>query len=137
MLVGGASDLAFSGLLNLIGPGVGRVGAGSTRLIGHHSDDSLKALDDIARYADDLAGAACSFSGATLVLLADGSRKRIEDVDVGDKVLATDPQTDFHSSVKGRNAGTFRQAFFGMKAFTLKILLLIFLLHQVLWADRR
>lgn len=37
--------------------------------------------------ADDLAGAACSFSGATLVLMADGSRKPIEDVEVGDTVF--------------------------------------------------
>ncbi len=36
---------------------------------------------------------ACSFSGATLVLMADGSRKPIEDVQVVDKVLATDPET--------------------------------------------
>ena len=42
---------------------------------------------------DDLAGAACSFSGSTLVLMADGSRKPIEDVEVGDRVLATDPET--------------------------------------------
>ncbi|MCP4308037.1 MAG: hypothetical protein GY788_24825, partial [bacterium] len=42
--------------------------------------------------ADDLARAGCSFSGATLVLMADGSRKPIEDIEVGDKVLATDPE---------------------------------------------
>ena len=35
----------------------------------------------------------CSFSGATLVLMADGTKKPIEDVRVGDKVLATDPET--------------------------------------------
>lgn len=99
VLVGGASELAFSGLLKLIGPGVGRVGAGSTRLIGHHSDDSLKALDDIARHADqadNTLGAACrtnSFIPSTLVLMADGSTKPIEDVQVGDLVEATDPET--------------------------------------------
>lgn len=36
---------------------------------------------------------ACSFAGATVVLMADGSRKPIEDVEVGDKVIATDPET--------------------------------------------
>lgn len=35
-----------------------------------------------------------SFTGATLVLMADGSSKPIKDVKVGDKVLATDPVTD-------------------------------------------
>ncbi|WP_205826466.1 Hint domain-containing protein [Microbispora catharanthi] len=34
-----------------------------------------------------------SFAAGTLVLMADGSRKRIEDVGVGDEVLATDPET--------------------------------------------
>ncbi len=34
-----------------------------------------------------------SFTGATLVLLADGTKKPIRDVKVGNKVLATDPQT--------------------------------------------
>ncbi|WP_230514344.1 polymorphic toxin-type HINT domain-containing protein [Salinispora arenicola] len=39
------------------------------------------------------AGRACSFSGDTDVLMADGSTKAIEDVSVGDRVLATDPET--------------------------------------------
>jgi hypothetical protein len=41
------------------------------------------------------AKAAClnSFVGGTLVLMADGSTKRIEDIDIGDQVLATDPET--------------------------------------------
>ncbi|GAB6903376.1 hypothetical protein JCM9957A_64680 [Kineosporia succinea] len=34
-----------------------------------------------------------SFSGTTLVLMADGSRKKIQDIEVGDKVLATAPET--------------------------------------------
>lgn len=36
---------------------------------------------------------ACSFAGATVVLMADGTKKPIEDVEVGDKVIATDPET--------------------------------------------
>lgn len=42
------------------------------------------------------AGGACgfrSFSGDTEVVMADGSKKPIEDVEVGDVVLATDPET--------------------------------------------
>ncbi|EHR52036.1 Protein of unknown function (DUF1557) [Saccharomonospora marina XMU15] len=35
----------------------------------------------------------CSFTGETTVLMADGSRKPIEDVKVGDWVIATDPET--------------------------------------------
>lgn len=39
------------------------------------------------------AARACSFSGTTTVLLADGARKPIQDVKVGDRVVATDPET--------------------------------------------
>ncbi len=34
-----------------------------------------------------------SFTGDTLVLMADGTRKPIKDVKLGDKVMATDPIT--------------------------------------------
>ncbi|WP_053719233.1 RHS repeat-associated core domain-containing protein [Saccharothrix sp. NRRL B-16348] len=50
--------------------------------------------------AETAAGASCrvsfdpnSFSGDTPVLMADGSRKRIAEVEVGDQVVATDPTT--------------------------------------------
>ena len=46
--------------------------------------------------ADDVAetGAqACSFEGSTLVLMADGSQRPIDQVEVGDEVVASDPQT--------------------------------------------
>lgn len=36
----------------------------------------------------------CSFAGATLVLMADGTKKPIRDIRVGDQVVATDPETD-------------------------------------------
>ncbi|HEX6235791.1 MAG TPA: DNRLRE domain-containing protein [Acidimicrobiales bacterium] len=36
---------------------------------------------------------ACSFDGETEVVMADGSTKPIEDVEVGDRVVATDPET--------------------------------------------
>ncbi|MFV0460785.1 MAG: Hint domain-containing protein [Actinomycetales bacterium] len=39
------------------------------------------------------AAKACSFSGSTLVLMADGTKKPIDQIKVGDKVLATDPET--------------------------------------------
>ena len=36
---------------------------------------------------------ACSFTGTTVVLMADRTKKPIEDIRAGDKVLATDPET--------------------------------------------
>lgn len=39
------------------------------------------------------AARSCSFTGATVVLMADGSKKPIEDIEVGDLVIATDPET--------------------------------------------
>ncbi|WP_460407308.1 RHS repeat-associated core domain-containing protein, partial [Actinophytocola sediminis] len=39
------------------------------------------------------AGKACSFTGDTRVLMADGTTRPIKDIDVGDQVLATDPKT--------------------------------------------
>ena len=42
---------------------------------------------------DDVIGAACSFSGETRVLMADGTTKPISEVEVGDEVLAYDPET--------------------------------------------
>ncbi|MGG5259334.1 GH-E family nuclease [Phycicoccus avicenniae] len=48
-----------------------------------------------AAAADRFLASVCmlSFSGSTLVLMGDGSQKPIEDVDVGDEVVATDPET--------------------------------------------
>jgi intein/homing endonuclease len=54
------------------------------------------AVSDATNTADDLAGAACrsnSFVPGTKVLMADGTRRPIEDIEVGDMVLATDPET--------------------------------------------
>ncbi|MBP2355967.1 hypothetical protein JOF29_007077 [Kribbella aluminosa] len=48
-----------------------------------------KLLDDAA----ETAAKACSFTGETLVLMADGTKKPISKVEVGDEVLATDPET--------------------------------------------
>ena len=48
-----------------------------------------------ARFSDDTA-ALCrsnSFVPATLVLMADGTTERIDDVQIGDMVMATDPET--------------------------------------------
>ncbi len=50
---------------------------------------AANTADDAAR----LVGAACSFSGDTRVVMADGSTKPISEIEVGDEVLATDPET--------------------------------------------
>ncbi|WP_077487895.1 polymorphic toxin-type HINT domain-containing protein [Sinomonas mesophila] len=52
----------------------------------------LKSLSGASKAASTPAKA-CSFSGATVVLMADGARKSIENIKIGDKVIATDPET--------------------------------------------
>lgn len=47
----------------------------------------------LASRAAKTGATACSFSGTTLVLMADGSKKPIDKIKPGDKVLATDPET--------------------------------------------
>ena len=43
--------------------------------------------------ATGVAAKACSFTGSTVVLMADGSKKPIANIEVGDEVMATDPET--------------------------------------------
>ncbi|GHE45309.1 hypothetical protein GCM10018785_13740 [Streptomyces longispororuber] len=55
-----------------------------------------RSLDKKADKLEDAAAKEClsnSFTPGTRVLMADGSTKSIRDVDIGDKVLATDPRT--------------------------------------------
>ena len=71
----------------------GGVAGGATVVIrGRLANAAIKSNAD-----DALEGAAlracASFSGATLVLMANGTRKAIADVREGDLVLATDPET--------------------------------------------
>lgn len=80
-------------------PGIGAAGAGAR--LGARTGSrfsklltgNIRRLFPKAKPVPSAAGHACSFSGATLVLMGDGSKKRIEDVEVGDKVIATDPET--------------------------------------------
>jgi hypothetical protein len=53
----------------------------------------LKAAGRLGELLLDSARAACSFSGETHVLMADGTTKPISELKPGDKVLATDPET--------------------------------------------
>ncbi|MGE4114826.1 MAG: polymorphic toxin-type HINT domain-containing protein [Candidatus Nanopelagicales bacterium] len=91
-----------TGVATIFIPGVG-VGAKAVQTL-----ERAAAIFGIAGRAEkvakvgselaDTAAAACSFAGATLVLMADGTRKPIEQVDVGDAVLATDPETGLQAS---------------------------------------
>jgi hypothetical protein len=60
-----------------------------------HGAEALDEAGDAARRTDNATDAAqCnSFVPGTHVLMADGSTKPIEDVQIGDEVLATDPDT--------------------------------------------
>ncbi|HEX4816260.1 MAG TPA: polymorphic toxin-type HINT domain-containing protein [Nonomuraea sp.] len=52
-----------------------------------------KTFGKVGKVGSAVAKACSSFVPGTLVLMADGSRKPIEDVRIGDEVLATDPTT--------------------------------------------
>ncbi|OXS36453.1 polymorphic toxin-type HINT domain-containing protein [Streptomyces sp. XY006] len=70
-----------------------RIGALSRRLWESFQDwrKSSKAADEATEAVGCKVGN--SFTPDTKVLMADGSTKKIKDVDIGDKVLATDPET--------------------------------------------
>ncbi|MGW4379730.1 polymorphic toxin-type HINT domain-containing protein [Kitasatospora sp. NPDC004531] len=62
---------------------------------GHRFDKSRRGgLGDIIKnVALTALGCANSFPSGTLVLMSDGQTKKIEDLELGDEVLATDPET--------------------------------------------
>ena len=58
--------------------------------------DGVRLSDEFAdggRHAGDAAGAACSFSGDTEVVMGDGTTKPIAQIKIGDEVVAHDPET--------------------------------------------
>jgi hypothetical protein len=61
----------------------------SLRPTGVAAKAEANAADKVVQDAAE----SCSFSGSTSVLMADATKKPIEDVEVGDLVLATDPET--------------------------------------------
>ncbi|RKN36800.1 hypothetical protein D7294_29615 [Streptomyces hoynatensis] len=81
----------------------GGSGRGAALALRHADDvvDAARHADDVvdaARHGDDVVDAvgSClrhSFLAGTDVLLADGTRKDIDDLEVGDTILATDPET--------------------------------------------
>lgn len=66
----------------------------STAGIGVVAGDALRGARSAGKATDDLS-VPCpnSFTAGTLVLMADGTTKNIEEVEIGDEVLATDTET--------------------------------------------
>jgi len=100
-IVGGITGGLVYGALGRLGRGVGDDilrGPGDDILRG--GDDALDGTGDdlLDGFGDDIGddvAAACrrSFAAATPVLMADGTTKAIHEVDVGEYVFATDPET--------------------------------------------
>ncbi|MFV2088583.1 polymorphic toxin-type HINT domain-containing protein, partial [Micromonospora sp. LOL_021] len=78
-------NIILVGLVHGMFEGLGAVGGGGRRI-----KTGLPLHSDFRYY---LSACKNSFASATLVLMADGSTKKIEQVEVGDMVLATDPET--------------------------------------------
>lgn len=76
--------------------GDAREGSASPSAVSWGTSTTPDPRSDATNTVDDLAGAACrtnSFVPGTKVLMADGSTKAIDDVEIGDVVLAADPET--------------------------------------------
>ncbi|MFK3978986.1 RHS repeat-associated core domain-containing protein [Micromonospora sp. NPDC050397] len=88
-IIGGAVGAVTAGVFSAAGAGVrGAVGAGAgSRASGFASGFGKEARNIVGR------GCKHSFDPETPVVMADGTTKPIKDVEVGDKVLATDPAT--------------------------------------------
>lgn len=88
------------------GPAVELVEAVTSAIRKGDAQSAADAANAAGRGADDAvesAGATCrtnSFDAGTLVLMADGTRKPIEEVELGDHVIATDPETGERDSRK-------------------------------------
>jgi hypothetical protein len=67
-------------------------GSGTTRTASDYHAANARVLPGV-RCAANTAARACSFTGATVVLMADGTKKPIQDVKAGERVIATDPET--------------------------------------------
>ncbi|MBM2623800.1 hypothetical protein JIG36_50760 [Actinoplanes sp. LDG1-06] len=82
-------DVGDALLLSVVGGG----GSGIVRLMRAALSGQEPAAERALRYCAASSASANSFDPATPVLMADGTTKPIRDVQVGDRVLATDPVT--------------------------------------------
>lgn len=64
--------------------------------------EAVDAMKGWMKAGQELKSAAksCSFGGTTTVLMADGSKRQIQDVRIGDRVIATDPETGERAAKK-------------------------------------
>ncbi len=85
-----AKEVAIGGATGAAGGAAGKViGAAGKTLLAKAQPAIGKTLGKLGRTG----ATRCSFVGATAILMADGSHKPIEDVRIGDEVIATDPET--------------------------------------------
>lgn len=94
----GGKKLTGAERLTLLGgAAIGLIpGAGIAAKVGFKQAIKATTKAKPASKIDDAVGVSCrkhSFVAGTLVLLADGNTKPIEDIQLGDQVLATDPET--------------------------------------------
>ena len=82
---------AVDGDISINGQDVLAAGAGG--LFGVLGRYISRAGSASSKGVDDAVGAFCSFSGKTRVLMADGTTKPISKIEIGDRVLAEDPET--------------------------------------------
>ncbi|TFH70995.1 DNRLRE domain-containing protein [Cellulomonas sp. HD19AZ1] len=87
---GKALEMGVTAAASLVGAGLGvRAAFKATSVSAKLGQRAKRVVDTVKR----VAGRACSFVPGTLVRMADGSLTTIEDLQVGDLVLAGDPQT--------------------------------------------
>ncbi len=87
---GKALEMGVTAAAALVGAGLGvRAAFKATSVSARLGQRAKRVVDTVKR----VAGRACSFVPGTLVRMADGSLTPIEDLQVGDLVLAGDPQT--------------------------------------------
>jgi len=82
----------FGAVTNLAGAGLGKLAGAGVRAV------ASKVGGKVAGRVASAASCLLSFSGATRVLMADGSTKAIKDIKVGDRVMATNPITGEHGA---------------------------------------
>jgi len=97
--IGGATG-ALTGAIPGVGQAIARSAVGQSVASSSVGTATRAAATTVTRAASRVPGLnrltaarACSFAGATPVLMANGQLKAIEDVVVGDLVIATDPET--------------------------------------------
>lgn len=89
-----AINKAASKVKGAVGKGTSSAGRAEEEAAAGEASGAKPAADDAPRSDPDTSSSGCnSFVPGTKVLMADGTSKDIEDVKVGDKVLATDPKT--------------------------------------------